>query len=57
MQVNEPARAAFMDYVSNYDMDDIMVSSKVSHTMRVAQFCRQIAESLNLTDSDVELAW
>lgn len=57
MQVNEPARAAFMEYVSNYDMDDIMVSSKVSHTMRVAQFCRQIAESLNLTDSDVELAW
>jgi HD superfamily phosphodiesterase len=56
-KINEQARAAFMDYVSGYNMDDIMTSSKVTHTIRVAEFCRRIAASLEMSDSDVALAW
>ena len=49
MQVNDQINSAFMEYVSQYDMGDVMISSKVFHTMRVAKLCMRIAKSLNLS--------
>lgn len=53
----EKARAAFMDYVADYDMEDVMIRSKVTHTMRVAAFAERIARSIDMDDSDSYLAW
>ncbi len=55
--MNEQVKSAFIEYARHYDMGDAMISSKVAHTMRVADFCVRIAKSLNVTDRDVELAW
>ena len=40
------AKDAFLDYVSQYDMENNMIRLKVDHTLRVAANCERIAESL-----------
>ena len=46
--------AAFREYVSAYDADDIKIKLKTDHTFRVAAFCHRIAKGEGL---DTELSW
>lgn len=43
------AEKAFLDYAADYDISDVMVSSKILHTMKVADFAEQIAASIGLS--------
>lgn len=51
------AEEAFYTYTSRYDADNVMIRHKVEHTMRVAENCERIAESLDLGDESVRFAW
>lgn len=53
----EHVKAVFQEYTSRYDCEDEKIRLKVEHTYRVAQLCEDIAESLGLSQEDVELAW
>ena len=48
---------AFAEYVRNYDPSDEKIKLKIDHTYRVAGLCQRIAESLGLSESDVDIAW
>ena len=51
------AEAAFCEYTDRYGADNSMITHKVTHTLRVAKNCRQIAESLHLDGEAVGFAW
>lgn len=51
------ARAAFDAYVAPYDAANPRIALKVDHTLRVAELCDRIAESLGMDVSDRDLAW
>ncbi|MCM1213497.1 MAG: HD domain-containing protein [Lachnospiraceae bacterium] len=58
MQIHrQKALQAFADYVKDYDAEDPKVRLKIDHTYRVAGFCQRIAESLELSRADIDLAW
>lgn len=58
MQINrQKALQAFADYVKDYNAEDPKVKLKIDHTYRVAGFCQKIAESLKLSQGEVDLAW
>ena len=46
----------FDNYVDNYDKNDSMIKLKFYHSYRVMDLCKQIAENLNLSDEDIQLA-
>lgn len=48
---------AFAEYVRNYDPSDEKIKLKINHTYRVAGLCQRIAESLGLSELDVDIAW
>lgn len=48
---------AFAEYVRNYDPSDEKIKLKIDHTYRVAGLCQRIAESLDLSEPDVDIAW
>lgn len=48
---------AFRQYLSAYNPGDPKIALKVSHTYRVATLCDDIAHSLGLPQSEVDLAW
>lgn len=48
---------AFAEYVRNYDPSDEKIKLKIDHTYRVAGLCQRIAESLSLSEPDVDIAW
>lgn len=48
---------AFAEYVRNYDPSDEKIKLKINHTYRVAGLCQRIAESLGLSEPDVDIAW
>ena len=48
---------AFAEYVRNYDPSDEKIKLKIDHTYRVAGLCQSIAESLGLSEPDVDIAW
>lgn len=48
---------AFAEYVRNYDPSDEKIKLKIEHTYRVAGLCQRIAESLGLSEPDVDIAW
>lgn len=48
---------AFAEYVRNYDPSDEKIKLKIDHTYRVAGLCQRIAESLGLSELDVDIAW
>lgn len=50
------AKKVFKEYVKNYNPNDEKVKLKISHIERVAQIAKRLAESLNLSKEDVELA-
>ena len=52
----QKAREVFEEYVSNYDIENGMIKIKIEHTKRVAKISREIAENLNLSSEDIELA-
>jgi HAD superfamily hydrolase (TIGR01509 family) len=47
----------FAEYVRNYDPSDEKIKLKIDHTYRVAGLCQKIAESLGLSEPDVDIAW
>lgn len=47
----------FAEYVRNYDPSDEKIKLKIDHTYRVAGMCQRIAESLGLSEPDVDIAW
>jgi putative nucleotidyltransferase with HDIG domain len=46
----------FDQYVKNYDFNNRKIYLKYYHTYRVANFCEEIAKSLNLSSDDILLA-
>ena len=53
----ERAVQTFLNYASNYNMEDPKIRLKVGHTLRVAGLCRRIASSLDLDAEEKDLAW
>ena len=51
------AKKTFKEYVKNYDAEDEKVKLKISHIERVSQIAKKIAEGLNLSEEDIELAF
>ena len=51
------ARKTFEEYVERYDASNPRIALKVEHTYRVANLCDRIAQSLDLSPDDVDLAW
>ena len=47
----------FAEYVRYYDPSDEKIKLKIDHTYRVAGLCQRIAESLGLSEPDVDIAW
>ncbi len=52
----EIAKKEFLNYASNYDSNNSHITMKISHILRVMEWSRKIAESLNLSQEDIELA-
>ena len=50
------AKIAFKDYIKNYDIENPKIKLKIAHIERTSQIARKIAESLNLSKEDIELA-
>ena len=50
------ARAVFMEYVKDYDMNDGKIALKVKHILRVSEISRGLAIERNLSEEDVKLA-
>lgn len=53
----EHVRKTFQEYVSHYDLADSKIKLKVSHTIRVSELAKRIAEDIRLSDEEVLLAW
>ena len=51
------ASDAFREYTSHYNVQDDKVRLKIEHTWRVAQLCERIAQSLEMTEEEQDLAW
>ena len=47
----------FAEYVLHYNAQDEKVKLKIDHTYRVAELCDTIAESVKLSEEDMDLAW
>lgn len=47
----------FLSYTSNYNANDPKIKLKIDHTFRVAELCKEIAESLKLSREEIDLAW
>jgi len=50
------AKKEFKNYVKNYNPKDPKIALKISHIERVSQKAKALAESLNLSKEDIELA-
>ena len=46
----------FNQYVKKYDLKDKNIMGKYHHSFRVMEFCKTIAKSLNLNETDVSIA-
>ena len=51
------ASDAFREYTSHYNVQDDKARLKIEHTWRVAQLCERIAQSLEMTEEEQDLAW
>ena len=47
---------AFKDYLKNYDLNDGSILLKIRHTYEVVKKSQYIANRLNLSNEDTELA-
>lgn len=52
----ENAKKVFNEYVNNYDVNNGKIALKIGHILRVSELSKKIAESLNLSKEDVDLA-
>ena len=52
----EKAKLEFMNYVKNYDQENKKIQLKISHSFRVMEQSKNIAESLNLDAEQINLA-
>lgn len=50
------ARKFFKEYIKDYDIENPKIALKVAHIERVSEIAKKMAESLNLSQEDVELA-
>lgn len=50
------AKKAFKEYCSQYNPEDKKIKLKIAHMERTAQVAKNIAQSLNLEQEDIELA-
>ena len=50
------ARIEFKNYIKNYNPNDPKIALKISHIERVSKKAKSLAESLNLSKEDVDLA-
>lgn len=58
MKINrEHIKKAFQEYTDRYDSTNPKIKLKIDHTYRVANLCEQIAQSLELSAAEVDLAW
>ncbi len=58
VEINEQkVRQQFADYTRNYNPNDPKIALKIAHTYRVAELCRQIAESIGLDEKKQQIAW
>ena len=53
----EQARDVFLRYAENYDTQNILISHKIEHTLRVAALSERYAAALGLGAADIALAW
>ncbi len=52
----QKAQKAFIEYTNNYDLNDSNITRKISHSIRVMEYSKRIAENINLTKEQVDLA-
>ena len=58
MKINrEHIKKAFQEYTDRYDSTNPKIKLKIDHTYRVADLCERIAQSLELSAAEVDLAW
>lgn len=58
MKINrEHIKKTFQEYTDRYDSANPKIKLKIDHTYRVADLCEQIAQSLELSAAEVDLAW
>ena len=50
------AERIFMEYANLYDAENLMIKRKIEHTFRVEENSKIIAESLNLSETDIALS-
>ena len=50
------AKQEFKNYVKKYDINNPKIELKIAHIERTAEISRRIAENLNLSEEDIELA-
>lgn len=53
---NKKAREVFKKYLEKYDISNPRIALKVSHIYRVADMSKMVAQELNLTEEQIELA-
>lgn len=53
----EHIKKTFQEYTDRYDSANPKIKLKIDHTYRVADLCEQIAQSLELSAAEVDLAW
>ncbi|MBQ9279541.1 MAG: HD domain-containing protein [Clostridia bacterium] len=52
----EKAKREFMNYTNNYNQENVSISRKVFHSLRVMDISSEIAQKMNLSQEDVEIA-
>ena len=52
----EAAQKEFLNYTEQFDTTNIKISNKVSHSIRVMELSKNIAENLNLSKEEIEIA-
>lgn len=50
------AEKDFAQYTSEFDLNDFMMKLKLRHSFRVEKYCIQIAESLEMSQHEIEIA-
>ena len=50
------AKSEFIKYTNNYDLNDSHITRKIHHSLRVMEASKKIAENLNLTKEQIDLA-
>lgn len=50
------AKKEFKEYIKDYNPEDEKIKIKIAHIERVTQIARKLAEDLNLSQEDIELA-